>query len=434
MVRIGEDQNVRDRESEAHAGASPRISPLVGLRKGKWRGALPVGALAAWIGLTVIGHAATGSSSKSDKSASTGAGLSLPDAPAPRTAKPASAEEGTLAQSTQAGPVIANPPGSLVGSLHGVVVCRDGAACEGVHVSLAGTGPGSINRQALTDGNGRYSFANLPAGTFKLTVNQTGFATQTATVALQPGESLETKELILTMSGTSSEVEVTASSTEIAAAELKVEETQRVLGFMPNFYVSYAPNPLPLTRRQKFSLAWKTAVDPATFVATGVVAGIVQATNGLSGYGQGMQGYAKRYGAGYADNVIGTMIGGGILASWWKQDPRYFYQGTGSKRSRAWHAISRAVLCSGDNGKTQVNYSAILGGLAAGGIANLYYPDTDRDSAGLLFQNTLIGTGASAAANLLQEFVVRRLTPKVPNYGAGKTDAPSPSISAPAAR
>ncbi len=113
------------------------------------------------------------------------------------------------------------------------------------------------------------------------------------------------------------------------------------------------------------------------------------------------------------------MIGGAILPSLFKQDPRYFYKGTGTIRSRAMYAIANAVICKGDNGRWQPNYSGILGGLAAGGISNLYYPASDRSGVELTFENALIGTAEGAVQNLFQEFVVRRLTPRLPNYEAG---------------
>jgi len=206
----------------------------------------------------------------------------------------------------------------------------------------------------------------------------------------------------------------------VADEEIKVEEKQRVLGVIPNFYVSYIPDAVSLTSKQKFELAWKTTVDPVTFLVNGVFAGVEQAENIFSGYGQGPQGYAKRYGAGYADTVAGTFIGSAILPSLLKQDPRYFYKGNGGKRSRILYAIGNAFICKGDNGRWQANYSSILGSLAAGGISNLYYPTQDRNGAGLTFENAGIGIGASAVANLFQEFVVRKLTPKVTNRDPAK--------------
>jgi hypothetical protein len=189
-----------------------------------------------------------------------------------------------------------------------------------------------------------------------------------------------------------------------------------VLGVIPNFYVSYVPGAVPLTTKQKFEIAWKTVIDPVTLVVlVGGAAGVEQAENHFSGYGQGAQGYAKRYGAGYADTITGTFIGGAILPSLLKQDPRYFYKGTGSTPSRILYAVANAVICKGDNGHWQTNYSNILGSLASGGISNIYYPAADRNGAGLTFENAAIGIGATAVTNLLQEFVIRKLTPKVPN-------------------
>jgi hypothetical protein len=320
--------------------------------------------------------------------------------------------------------------GISFGSIHGVVVDRDGAVYEGAKVSLyqtagigagPGTGSGSaIAKEVASDSNGRFNFAGVPPGSFKLTVSSGGFATQVVTGTLQPGESYEAKAIVLAMNGTTSDVQVTASREEISQEEVKQEETQRILGVVPNFYVVYAPDAPPLTSKQKFNLAWRSMIDPVTFLSVGFFAGIEQANNTFSGYGQGAQGYAKRFGAGYADTLTGTMIGGAILPSWWKQDPRYFYKGTGTVRARALYAIAAAVICKGDNGHWQANYSAIVGGLASGGISNLYYPPGSRNGAGLMFENALIGTGEGAISNLLQEFVVRRLTPHVPNYGSAK--------------
>jgi hypothetical protein len=304
------------------------------------------------------------------------------------------------------------------GSIHGVVVDRDGSVYEGTLVTLTLTAPAKpMVRTAISDSNGRFTFADVPPGAFKLAISSRGFGTQEITGVLHSGESYEAKAIVLLVTS-SSEVEVTATREEIAEEELHVEETQRVFGVIPNFYVSYAPNAPPLTKRQKFELAWKSSIDPFTFLITGAFAGVEQADNTFSGYGQGAQGYAKRYGANYADGFIGTMIGGALLPSLWKQDPRYFYKGTGTIRARFLYALANSVICKGDSGHWQANYSGILGGMAAGGISNLYYPASDRNGVTLTFENALIGTAGSAAQNLFQEFLVRRLTPKAPNYGS----------------
>ncbi|HEY6412678.1 MAG TPA: hypothetical protein VIX42_03260 [Edaphobacter sp.] len=211
-------------------------------------------------------------------------------------------------------------------------------------------------------------------------------------------------------------MQVTASQQDVAQAQIQVEEKQRIFGAIPNFYVSYVPNPVPLTSKQKFELAWKTLIDPITFTATGFIAGIEQAQDDFGGYGQGSQGYAKRYAAAYGNAIVGTAIGNAILPSILKQDPRYFYKGTGTTRSRALYAIANSVICKGDNGHWQPNYSAIAGGAAAGGISNFYYPSADRSGTTLTLENTALGIAGSAIQNLFQEFLVRKLTPHLPDY------------------
>ena len=306
---------------------------------------------------------------------------------------------------------------NLPATVRGVVTDRDGAVYQGVRIALTQPAPIALpERSTTSDVDGQFQFAAVPVGVFTLTVSSEGFATQVVNGVLKPGEVYETPPIVLPFAGTMSEIRVTASRQEIAQAQVKQEEQQRVLGIIPNFYVSYAPNAPPLTRRQKFDLAWRSSIDPVSFLSAGFFAGIEQVNGDFKGYGEGAAGYAKRYGANYGDDFISTMIGGAILPSLWKQDPRYFYKGTGSTRSRILYAIANSVICKGDNGHWQPNYSAIVGGLAAAGISNLYYPASDRNGASLTFENTLIGTGGTAIGNLFQEFLVKKLTPRLPKY------------------
>ena len=232
--------------------------------------------------------------------------------------------------------------------------------------------------------------------------------------------------VVLLVATQMTQVTVGLTKIELAEVQVKDQEKQRVLGIIPNFYVSYVPNAVALTPKQKFELAWKSSVDPFTFVAVGIVAGAAQAGNELSGYGQGAQGYAKRYGASYGDVVIGTFLGNAILPSLLKQDPRYFYKGTGGTRSRIFHALSSPVICKGDNGRWQPNYSYVLGSFAAGGIANLYYPPSDRHAAGPIVGAALIRLGESAIAAVFQEFVVRKLTRNLPPTSASAQGSTKP--------
>jgi hypothetical protein len=325
----------------------------------------------------------------------------------------ATAQEGAAPVSNSASPALAG--------LHGVVASTEGAVYEGARVELESNGaePAAI---AQTDSDGAFSFANLPPGAFKLTVSAQGFQTTSISGVLHAGEDFDAHTISLPVARATNEVRVSADSqVEIAQEQLNVEEKQRVLGVFPNYYVSYDPHPEPLTTRQKYQLAWRTSIDPVTWVLTGAVAGMEQASNTFAGYGQGAQGYGKRFGANYADGFTATMIGGAILPSLFKQDPRYFYKGTGSIRSRAMYAIANSAICKGDNGRWQPNYSAILGGIAAGGISDLYYPASNRSGVEVTFINALIGTAEGAVQNLAQEFLVRRLTPRLPRFPSTET-------------
>ncbi len=296
----------------------------------------------------------------------------------------------------------------------------DGTVYEGVQVDLELTlADDPITATQQTDGGGAFNFANLPAGTFKIVVSSAGFATQTICGVLRDGEAFDAHSIVLPMAAASSYVRVSAASQEeIAQEQVNLEEQQRVLGFFPNYYVSYDPHPVPLTTRQKYHLAWKSSIDPVTWFMTGAVAGMEQGSNTFAGYGQGAQGYGKRFGANTADTFVNTMLTGAVLPSLFRQDPRYFYKGNGSIWSRAMYAIANSVICKGDNGHWQPSYSGILGGLASGGISNLYYPPSDRSGVQVTLANAAIGAGEGAIQNLFQEFLVRRLTPRLPHYGS----------------
>jgi len=296
------------------------------------------------------------------------------------------------------------------GCISGEVLDQSGAVVAGAEVKVTRQnkilGPG-----ATTNNDGQFFIANITPGAFDLTITAAGFAPQTYSGTLQAEQIDAIPPIVMNVAASVTEVKVGLSREDIAEEQIKIEEHQRVLGIVPNFYVSYDPHAVPLTSKQKFKLATRSVVDPFTFLVVAGTAGVEQWQGHFVGYGQGMDGYAKRFGANYADTLTGTFIGGAILPSILKQDPRYFYKGTGSIRSRFFYAIAMSLVCKGDNGHWQPNYSGILGSLAAGAISNLYYPSQDRDSAALTLDNTAIGIGSNAVTNLFQEFVIRRLTP-----------------------
>jgi len=291
-------------------------------------------------------------------------------------------------------------------SVTGVVIDQRGDPVPGATITLtepAGENPG------LADENGSFTIL-ADAGTFDLQVSAPGFHRTTVHGELGANQQLDLGRLSLEIQTATEEVRVTLTKEELAEEQVRTEEKQRILGVIPNFFVTYDHNAVPLNARQKYELAFRTLIDPETIGVDFLSSGVQQGTGGLKGYGNGSRGYAKRFAAAYGTGSIDTMLGSAVLPSLFKQDPRYFYKGTGTIRQRALYAMSMSVLCKGDNGHWQYNYSGLLGGLAAGGISNLYYPPANRNALGMTFENTAIGIGSSAVTNLVQEFLIRKFT------------------------
>lgn len=190
---------------------------------------------------------------------------------------------------------------------------------------------------------------------------------------------------------------------EKAEEQLRQQEKQRILGVIPNFNTTDVQDAVPLSPKQKFRLAYRSAIDPFEFVAAGMLAGFGQATNNHASYGQGFAGYSKRYGAAYADSADGVFWGNAVLPVLLHQDPRYFRKGHGPVMDRILYSISTTVWTKNDNGSWGPNYSNVAGNFISGGISNLYYPPEDRGFE-LTFDGALIVTAEGALGALGVEF------------------------------
>jgi hypothetical protein len=301
-------------------------------------------------------------------------------------------------------------PDSSRANISGTVTDLNGNVIPGATVLLEGT-DASDHRTVVSNESGAFQFDKLKPGVpYNVTVEVKGFQDwKSQTVILNPGQYLFLQDIKLKLPVLIAAVTVSASPVEIATEQVTVEEHQRVLGIFPNFYVTYDSAPAPLTTKLKYRLAFKADTDAVTFAGVAFMAAIYQAGD-IPDYGQGWDAYGKRMAAGYADTTTDIFIGGAILPSLLHQDPRYFYQGTGTKKSRARHAVFSPFVCKGDNGKPQPNYSSLMGDLSSGAISNLYYPESNR-GAGLVFQGFAVTTGVRMVNGLIQEFVLRKLTP-----------------------
>jgi Carboxypeptidase regulatory-like domain len=309
-------------------------------------------------------------------------------------------------------------PGSLVGT----VVDVNGDPVPDATVVLEAP-EGNDCRTLVTPENGFFQFHDVKPGTpYRLNITAKDFADWTSpAVMLEPGQFKLVTGIQLRIQTQQTSVQVTYDPIEVQTEQFKALEKQRIFGIIPNFYVSYDQNAEPLSAKMKFKLALKISVDPVTAAGVLFVAGARQAANSPK-YGQGWGPFGERLGAVYADGFSDIMIGGAILPSVLHQDPRYFYQGTGTTGSRLRHSMFSPFVARGDNGRWQPNYSSLGGDLGSSALSNLYYPSSNRGP-GLVFGNFAIATAERIGANVAQEFVLGKLTRR----GGHLKYEPSPS-------
>lgn len=272
-------------------------------------------------------------------------------------------------------------------------------------------GPDSHDGQTIvTSQTGFFEFQGVTPGLpYQITISANDFAPWISPlITLDPGQFKIVTPIQLRIATERTEINVHYDPVEVATEQFRAEKQQRLLGIIPNFYVSYDQSPEPLTANMKFELALRVSADPVTAAGVVLVASAKQAANSPH-YGQGWSAYGERLGAIGADGFSDIMIGGAILPSLLHQDPRYFYQGTGTTGSRIRHAILSPFVARYDDGHWGPNYSSLGGDLASSGLANLYYPRSNR-GAGLVFGNFAIGTAERIGASLAQEFIIGKFT------------------------
>jgi hypothetical protein len=323
---------------------------------------------------------------------------------------PDSAAQGFVSTPT-ASPALPSTPDAGPAELNGTVTDVNSDLIPGATVVLDGP-DSSIHQTQVANDSGFFQFAGLkPGGPYRVTVNAKGFQPWTSSpIALNSGQFFGVTNIKLKFDAGVSSVTVYSSTEQMAAQQVRLEEQQRVMGFIPNFYVVYdSKNAVPLTTKLKFQMAYRAATDPVSIVGAAALAGMNQAGD-TPNYRQGAIGYGERFGSVYADGATDIMFGGAILPALFHQDPRYFYQGTGSTKSRLKHALSAPFICRGDNGRNEINISSLGGDLISGSIANAYYPESNR-GASLVFMGFALSTGERMVSTVVQEFLLKKLTP-----------------------
>jgi hypothetical protein len=223
-----------------------------------------------------------------------------------------------------------------------------------------------------------------------------------------------------------------------AQQQLKAQEKQRVFGVMATFNTTTNKDAIPLSPGQKYQLFFKSATDPWPFLLSAFGAGIDQADDSFPEYGQGMEGYAKRFGAAYTDYFTGNLLGNAVLASLLKEDPRYFQKGTGSYTKRFLWAATSTVWCKRDNATWGPNYANVIGNLMGAAVSNLYYPESDRTVGGTLERGFTVTAQAIIGSEVIEFWpdMVRHHRRKqaeklAKQLGTPSTSQPTPQSTAP---
>jgi hypothetical protein len=333
----------------------------------------------------------------------------------PKTARNAHADlpEAPHADSGAAKGNSSGPAPAAAATITGTVLDVNDALVPGANVVLQSASVAE-RREVTADDTAAFKFDSLAPGVpYEITINVKGFASWTSpTIVLEPSQFLTLDSIHLKIEGEANSVTVYASSEEVAVEQVHLEEQQRVLGFIPNFYAVYdSANAVPLSAKLKFKLAMRVSADPVTFAGVALMSGINQAAD-RPNYVQGAKGFGQRFGANAAGGFSDILIGGAILPSLLHQDPRYFYKGTGGTRSRLEHAMASPFICRGDNGNRQINFSSMGGDIGATALEMTYLPQSNR-GAGTVFTEFGINTAERVFAGIAQEFIIPHFTPSL---------------------
>ena len=297
-------------------------------------------------------------------------------------------------------------------TIYGRVTDSSSAPIFGAVVVIQGRDGKSYT--TVTDGTGSFRISTLTPGNYSVKISAKGFSDWTASdVAASITTESKPLRAVMQVAPAVTSVTVGLPPEQVAAEQLKQEVKQRVAGVIPNFYVTYEQHPAPLTPEQKFHLGLKTLLDPTTFAGAAITAGIQQHNNSYYQYGQGTEGFAKRFGAEYATAAAGILFTSVLADSVLHQDPRYFYSGKGTIAQRAWYAVESAFRAKGDNGKWQPPY-AVIGNIAAAELGQAYRPDP-RTQYSLIGRTLLFRAVGLVGVNLFEEFLLKKLTTHTPD-------------------
>lgn len=163
---------------------------------------------------------------------------------------------------------------------------------------------------------------------------------------------------------------------EDASGQSKASGTSndRLFYALPNFLsIENTGQVPPLTTKQKYAVVARGTFDPVQYPWWAFLSALSQAENSEPGFGQGWEGYGKRFATAAADGTIENFLTGAVLPSLLHQDPRFFQSSEGGFGRRSVYAVSRIFVTRTDSGRSQFNYSEIVGSAMSAAISTYSY-------------------------------------------------------------
>ena len=180
-------------------------------------------------------------------------------------------------------------------------------------------------------------------------------------------------------------------------------QDKRIFGVLPNYRTADGTIPFsPITTKQKYTIAAKDTFNYPSYVIAAMFSAISQANNTNPEFGQGTEGYLKRYASAVADQDLGNFMTEAIFPSLLHEDPRYFRKVNGSAKSRLAYSLDRVLVTRTDSGSSRFNFSEWLGNGTVASIGNVYY--RDERGFGSTMQRLFSQVGTDAISNVLKEF------------------------------
>ena len=307
-----------------------------------------------------------------------------------------------------------------------LVVCSFSSSAQQAGSGADATGPAAATQVALPDAPAlqieQAAAINPQPGQAQSTQQP---ATSSDPAPSTPSPALKNAATQSSSSSQTQQSDSQKSQHDTAEEQLKQQEHQRVAGVMATFNTTRNPDAVPLSPGQKYRLFFRSAFDPWPFGLNAIVAGMNQASDADPEWGQGVQGYAKRFGAAYTDYFTGNFFGNAVLPSLLHEDPRYFQKGTGSFMSRFLWAAASTGWCKRDRGGWGPNWGNVGGNLIGAAIGRVYYPASERTVSDTIDDGLTVSAEGIVGAEIIEFWpdMVRRHRRKQAEKQARTQDA-----------